>query len=355
MSGLADSDEEESGHGPGRGSLTWVSPGRPPRDVRWIFLGPQGLRAGWSILLFAGIFLMLLMVSGFFLGHFVHLNPTALSPRAGLLFELWQFAVVLITTWLMSVFERRPLRFYGYQGRGRTVRFFSGLFWGLTAISAMILLLWKLGYLALEGETLRGVAAWKYAVAWGFVFLLTGFFEESLLRGYAQFTLSRGLGFWWGALLLSALFGLTHKTNPGESPVGLFSAAAIGLVFCLSLWYTGSLWWAVGFHAAWDWGQSFLYGTADSGMVAQGHLVREHPLGPILWSGGSTGPEGSVLVIPLLLVFVVAMVLWWGRRARSPFAGAAWRSMRMQPGEMPYRDGAGDFRNEAAVLRIPSE
>jgi uncharacterized protein len=85
------------------------------------------------------------------------------------------------------------------------------------------------------------------------------------------------------------------------------------------------LYWAVGFHAAWDWGESYFYGTSDSGMVAQGHLIGEHPMGKILWSGGATGPEGSLLVIPLILMIALAMWLWWGRRVTSPFAGCGWR------------------------------
>ncbi len=133
------------------------------------------------------------------------------------------------------------------------------------------------------------------------MFIFTGIFEESLLRGYLQYTLTRGMGFWWGALLMSVLFGAIHGSNKGESPVGLFSAGAAGLVFCLSLWYTGSLWWAIGFHATWDWAQTFFYGTPDSGMVARGHLMSEHPVGPLLWSGGPTGPEGSLYIVPLLL------------------------------------------------------
>jgi membrane protease YdiL (CAAX protease family) len=96
--------------------------------------------------------------------------------------------------------------------------------------------------------------------------------------------------------------------------VGLFSAGAVGLVFCISLWYTGSLWWAIGFHTAWDWGQSFFYGTSDSGMVAQGHFLNEHPTGPLLWSGGPTGPEGSLYIVPLLIVMALLMWLWWRRK-----------------------------------------
>jgi hypothetical protein len=196
---------------------------------------------------------------------------------------------------------------------------------GFVALSGFLLVLWKAGFLVFDGQLLHGGAILKYALGWGLVFLMTAVFEESTLRGYLQFTLTRGVGFWWGALLLSLLFGFAHGTNSGETHVGLLSAAGIGLVTCLSLWYTGSLWWAVGFHAGWDWGQSYFYGTLDSGLAVQGHLLGAHPIGPLLWSGGATGPEGSLLVLPLIAIFVLLMWLWWGRRVQFRFPGSGWK------------------------------
>jgi len=163
------------------------------------------------------------------------------------------------------------------------------------------------------------------ALEWGLIFLMVAVFEESTLRGYLQFTLTRGIGFWWGALLLSVLFGFSHGTNPGETPVGLFGAAGIGLIFCLSLWYTGSLWWALGLHAGWDWAQSYFYGVSDSGLVARGHLLGAHPIGPRLWSGGTTGPEGSLLALAEVIVIALLVWAWWGRRLQSPFRDSGWR------------------------------
>ena len=90
--------------------------------------------------------------------------------------------------------------------------------------------------------------------------------------------------------------------------MGLLSAGLIGLVFCLSLWRTGSLWWAIGFHAAWDWAQSFLYGVADSGLMMQHHLLATHPLGKPILSGGATGPEGSIFIL-LIFALIVAVIL----------------------------------------------
>jgi membrane protease YdiL (CAAX protease family) len=317
--------------------VTGPAPEPPKRGLKWVFVGEDGIRAGWSLLLFALIFAGIGLLLGLVVKFVVHPKPAprgaAMTPTVGLISEGLQVFCVFVATTVMAAIEKRPVLSYGYQGKARAARFFFGLIWGFVAISALVFALWKAGFLAFEGQMLHSGVIWRYAAEWGLVFLLVGLFEESLLRGYLQFTLMRGIGFWWGALLLSFLFGFGHGSNPGESPVGLFSAGAIGLVFCISLWYTGSLWWAVGFHAAWDWGESYFYGTSDSGMVAQGHLFGEHPVGKLLWSGGTTGPEGSLLVVPLIVIAALLMWLWWGRRVVSPFAGSGW-----SPGKAGIRE-----------------
>ena len=75
-------------------------------------------------------------------------------------------------------------------------------------------------------------------------------------------------GFWQAAWFTSTLFGFGHTGNNGENWIGIFAAAFIGFVFCVSVWLTGSAWWAIGCHASWDWAETYFYGTADSGLVA---------------------------------------------------------------------------------------
>ena len=128
---------------------------------------------------------------------------------------------------------------------------------------------------------------------------------------------SATLGFWTAALLFSFLFGLGHKGIPGESPIGLLSAGLASMVFCLSLWRTGSLWWAIGFHASWDWAQSFLYGVADSGSMVKSHLLATHPVGKPLLSGGATGPEGSIFVLAILFLIVLIILFTLPRTSQS--------------------------------------
>jgi uncharacterized protein len=300
----------------------------PPKNrMHRVFIGPDGLRAGWGVLLFVLLYFVFIVLMGWvFRSALLPLaHVTALPARLMLIVEITQCLPAILATWIMAVLERRPLLAYGYQGSARAVRFLSGLALGFVALSGFLLVLWKAGFLGFDGQLLHGGSILKYALAWGLVFLLTGVFEETTLRGYLQFTLSRGIGFWWGAILLSLLFGIEHGTNPGETHLGLLSAAGIGMVTCVSLWYTGSLWWAVGFHAGWDWAQSYFYGTVDSGFAVQGHLLGAHPIGPRLLSGGATGPEGSILVLPLIAIFALLMWLWWGRRVQSPFSSSGWK------------------------------
>ena len=282
--------------------------------------GTDGLRAGWSALLFIVIFLSAQLavvyevLSTLMHGHLAGPEGSAVATGCASISNSSRCLWCLLATGSWRVSKVARLAVYGYAGRAKLVRFLWGGVWGFIAITGWWPCFGRAICSPLTLAICTAFAAWKYGLMWLVMFVCTGIFEESLLRGYLQYTLTRGIGFWWGALLMSIALRRHPRIEQGESPVGLFSAGAVGLVFCISLWYTGSLWWAIGFHAVWDWGQTFFYGTPDSGMVARGHLFSEHPAGALLWSGGPTGPEGSLYIVPLLLIMALAMWLWWRRR-----------------------------------------
>jgi membrane protease YdiL (CAAX protease family) len=291
------------------------SPGTPTRQQSPIFFGPDGLRAGWSILLFIGV-VAALAVPFQWLVHAImvhrHIAPPAtggeLRPAIFILSEGVTLLIVLIATALMGKVEGHRFTFYGLAGGGRARQFFIGLLCGFAFLSLLVEILRATHHLTLTPSGLPAATAIEYAMAWGICFLLVGMLEEVLLRGYLLFTLARGIRFWPAAVILALAFGGIHRGNPGESPIGLLSAALIALVFSLSLWRLGHLWWAIGFHAAWDWSQSYLYGTPDSGLVSVGRLMTAHPSGRILISGGATGPEGSAWV--LLIILLATLFVW---------------------------------------------
>jgi membrane protease YdiL (CAAX protease family) len=303
-------------------------PPQPSSILHKIFIGAEGLRAGWAILIFVA--LMAASLRGVnAIGHLMHLilktgaADTNITPTFAFIAESMPFLATLLVTWIMSRIERRPNSTYGLGGSHRLSHFVTGLAWGVTCLSLLVFTLWKTGLLVIDARLLFGSDALRYGALWLLSFLMVGLLEEYLTRGYLQYTLTRGLagfykwalktrhsealGFWTAALIFSFLFGLGHGKNPGESPIGLLAAGLAGMVFCLSLWRTGSLWWAIGFHASWDWAQSFLYGVADSGTMVKFHLLATHPVGKPLLSGGATGPEGSIFVIAIL--FFVSLII----------------------------------------------
>jgi hypothetical protein len=121
--------------------------------------------------------------------------------------------------------------------------------------------------------------------------------------------------------VLSLLFAVAHMANSGESTLGLVGVVTAGLMLCLLLRVSGSLWLSIGWHTGWDWSQSYLYGTPDSGLMMKGHLFVSHAVGNPLFSGGATGPEASLLALPGALGGLLALV-WVGQRLRL-FGGAA--------------------------------
>jgi hypothetical protein len=139
-------------------------------------------------------------------------------------------------------------------------------------------------------------------------------FEELLFRSYALYTLADGIGFWPAAILLSLLFAAAHISNSGEAKVGIVAVAFFGLMLCFSVWRTGSLLWALGFHFMWDYSESFLYGVPDSGFVSPQHLLSAKFYGPTWITGGTVGPEGSWFIFLVLGIVALLIHLVYPRR-----------------------------------------
>lgn len=271
-----------------------------PSYVYTLFMGPCGLRPGWGIAFYFLMFYGLQRLVGLWSDSW-----KLGDLRSMMLEEFLALIAAIIPSLILAKIERRRWRNYGLPlGQAFGKLFWVGALWGFSGITILIGSQYEMHAFDFGHLVLHGARMARFAAFWMLMFLLVGFFEEFLLRGYSQFTLTRGVGFWPSALVLSSVFGLIHLWNGGEEWPGLLAAAAIGLFFCLTLRRTGSLWFAVGFHVAWDWGETFFYSVPDSGTVFPGHLLSSSLRGPRWITGGSVGPEGSALC------FVVIAALW---------------------------------------------
>lgn len=275
-----------------------------------VFKGPDGVRSGWRLLVFIllaaipFVTLQVLLAAAGFRPNF----DQGLFPTAILVAEGVEFLCPLFAAWVMSHLEKKRFPDYGLPIRGAFGReFWVGTAIGLAALSALMVGMRLAGGFFLGGLVLGARGILYFGAMWAIAFLIVGFAEEFLFRGYALATLTDGIGFWPAAIVLSGLFGAVHLTNLGENPTGAVSAGLVGLLFCFSLRRTGSLWFAIGLHAAWDYGESFVFSVPNSGAVVHGHLLNSYfqVNAPVWLTGGPVGPEGSVLVFVVLAILFV--------------------------------------------------
>jgi hypothetical protein len=354
------------------------------RVLKWVFLGNGNLRAGWSVTSFVLLYFIIIAVVGsVFLRFHLISEKIDFAPAPSFFGELVSFLAMVGAAAIIALIERRRgnLLAFNLLGSHRLFNFVFGLAAGFASLSALIGALAWGGWLHFGPIALSGAEIVKFGALWGLAFLATGFVEEGLFRCYLQFTLTRGINFWWAlgvvtlicgelfwlgkgngiwgvyalaglglvpclmlhlfkspgssfwqaAWVTSTLFGAIHTGNNGETWIGIFGAAFIGFSFCVSIWATGSAWWAIGCHAAWDWAETYFYGAADSGNVAVGHLLTTTPAGAVLWSGGSAGPEGSLLVIAIVLLIIAGLVIY-GRRKHAAIAAPLSYPLSQQAG-----------------------
>lgn len=289
-----------------------------PFEAKAIFLGPQGIRAGWRLLIYFcivavilfGLFAALMRIPAF--NHtMVSIGRGELNAKALIFSETPVLLAFILGAVMMSLIEKRPFGTYGmpmHQAFG--ARFWEGMLWGLIAVSILVGSIaafkgYSFGDLALSGRDI-----FVMGLVYLFGFLLVGITEEFSFRGYSQYTLASGMGFWPAAGVLSGAFGALHLSNKGEGLIGAASVVVIALFFCLTLRRTGNLWFAIGMHCSFDWGETFLYSVPNSGNTAQGSLSHAIVHGDRWLTGGSVGPEGSVFCFLLVaLMFVVFHLL----------------------------------------------
>jgi membrane protease YdiL (CAAX protease family) len=310
-------------------------PGAPetpdPPAPHTVFRGPNGIRAGWRVLIFIAFVAAVLLLMGLTArllsrgnAQFGASGVSGVTPLGLVLLESAFLIPSVVAALIMAKIEHRKFGEYGLPARGAFRKdFWIGTLIGFLAISASLFAIFALHGFRLTGVAIHGYTIFKAALSWCAAFVVVGLAEEFSFRGYLQFTLTTGMGFWPSAIVLSLLFGLAHAGNPGESKFGLLSVVCFGLLFCFFLRRTGNLWWAVGFHAGWDWGQTFFYGVADSGLAAYQNLFNSSFSGPTWLTGGSVGPEASIFTPVVLAIVAIAFSRFYRTNRYDPLGKKA--------------------------------
>lgn len=268
--------------------------------MRKVFFNSRGLRAGWRLLIFVGIFLCLGFLADWIVANVLHLQERpALDPVGFISGELESLIQVLVATWIMARIERRHFLDYGIPVQNVFGRnFWIGLVWGLASTSLLVGLIATFDGYRILGLAIHGCALWYFLGLWIIASLLIGFSEELQFRGYLLATLADGVGFWVGAILLSAGFGALHYfLKPHERWEDFASTGLLALFTCLTLRRTGTLAFAIGFHAAFDFANLFVWSGQNGGDYPVGHLLETKWQGQQWLTGGALGPEASWMAL----------------------------------------------------------
>jgi membrane protease YdiL (CAAX protease family) len=140
--------------------------------------------------------------------------------------------------------------------------------------------------------------------------------EEIAFRGFPLQMLMRGYGAWVSIAGMGVLFGLMHGYNPGATAISTVNTAGFGVLFGIALLRSHDLWLPIGIHFGWNAALPFL-GVSLSGFTIR---VTEYQLvwkSGVLWSGGSYGPEASLLASFVLLAMTAAV---WKMPVRKGWA-----------------------------------
>jgi membrane protease YdiL (CAAX protease family) len=292
-----------------------------------IFLSPDEprLRAGWRLLLQTILMVFiggcLSIVLG---GILLLLDPSILtssgnvSPLAMLLSVIAEGFAVTVSIFLARRFlDKRTIESLGLKINTWTlIDLLVGIGITFLQMGLIYLLMSGLGWITFQGfvwqfDPLSLVL--KNTLLFLIIFILVGWTEELLCRGYQLQTIASGTNLLWGVILSSAIFGILHIFNPGAnlaSTLGIFLA---GLFFAYAYVRTRQLWLPIGMHLGWNFFEGVGFGFPVSGLDIY-PLTRIQVHGPELWTGGVFGPEAGLIVIPALLLGVLLVYLYSRKR-----------------------------------------
>ena len=294
-----------------------------------IFLSPDEprLRAGWRLMLQTILMVFLGGCLSIVLGGILLLlEPSILtgtgniSPLAMLLSLIAEVFAVTVSVFLARRFlDKRSIESLGLKLNPWTlIDLLAGIGITFLQMGLIYLLMSSLGWITFQGF------AWQFdpiglvirnTLLFFVIFILVGWTEELLCRGYQLQTIASGTNLLWGVLLSSAIFGILHIFNPGAnfaSTLGIFLA---GLFFAYAYVRIRQLWLPIGMHLGWNFFEGVGFGFPVSGLDIY-PLTRIEVHGPELWTGGRFGPEAGLIVIPALLLGVLLVYLYSRQRPK---------------------------------------
>lgn len=280
-----------------------------------IFLSPNEprLRAGWRLLIqtiLLVLFGAVISIASSFLGP---LNGSLLWSQI-LNFIIITGSVYVARRWL----DKRSFESLGLKLDKHTLLdVLTGIGITFVQMGFIYILMLSIGWLTFEGF------AWEFdpinvvisgVITFFIAFIIAGWNEELLSRGYHLQTIASGLNLFWGVIISSAVFGLLHLGNPNATWVSAAGIFFAGVYLAYGYIRTKQLWLSIGLHIGWNFFEGVVFGFPVSGLDIYA-LTRIKVQGPEIWTGGAFGPEAGLIVLPSLILGGFLIYLYTRMRA----------------------------------------
>ncbi len=291
--------------------------------IKNLFVNPNEhrLRTGWRILIFIVIIIAIakslrLLIELF--GGPLENNSLSEVVKGIFLIVVATIAVLISRKYIdKKSFKSLGLDFSKYGVIDLLTGFIlSGLMIGLIFLSMYMLgyvEIVSIGYKTGFSNTILTVLLWFFAI--GFT---ASWMEELIFRGYLLQNLAEGIGIRWAVVLSSIIFGVAHLPNTNSSVLSGIIITLITFLLVLGWLRTGQLWIPFGLHAGWNFFMGPIFGFPVSGMVEES-LVNQITTGPEWITGGGFGPEGGLIVLPIVILGFISLLFWTKNRENTPW------------------------------------
>jgi uncharacterized protein len=181
-----------------------------------------------------------------------------------------------------------------------------GMICGVIAISLGFIISVLFGFVKVEAITFSTPDFSNYLI----IFALVAISEELMTRGLMLSTLMDGMNDYLALLLVSLIFGALHLFNDNVTTLSFINICIAGLFLGISYIHNRSLWFPIGLHFTWNFFQGPVYGYEVSGHKNVS-IVQQTIHGNDTFTGGEFGFEGSIIAIPIMIVAILAIHIYY--------------------------------------------
>lgn len=242
----------------------------------------------------------------------VFLQEALISEDISMLIQLYEsvLGIGLVILYCYGI-EKRSIMSMGLIKKHICKQYIKGVCVGALLISAIVMIGVLFNIFIFDVRNVNVDIKIMFLFLGGF--LLQGFYEEVVFRGFFMISIIRKNTIFVAVMVNSLLFGLTHVLNNGFQVLALLNLILFGIFESIYLLKTGNIWGVGAIHSMWNFIQGAIYGFNVSGMPQSQSLFTFKINNCEILNGGTFGLEGSLLTT-IVLVSAINMVVLYKKK-----------------------------------------